>query len=190
MKTEGWLCSLCKSTPPPPSPPPNTTTQLYTPTPLSSAAAPPPPCLTQLPADASCVCSPSAGAKLQAPADLWALPHLRFYYLTSLSPPPLTPAHSPNLTPPLRLSSDTLTHSHATGMLWHSAPSHQAAETDCKEMKLRSSDHLHKETRLNKMRQYKWCYLNIENVFINAKGEKQKWFSYLIFSNLPFFFQL
>lgn len=69
------------------------------PTPPPSST-PPPPCLTQLPADASCVCSPSAGANLQAPADLWALPHLRFYYLTSLSPPLLTP-----LTPLSRLLS-------------------------------------------------------------------------------------
>lgn len=41
----------------------------------------------QLPADGSCVSSQSAGAALWAPADPCALPHLKFYYLTSKSPP-------------------------------------------------------------------------------------------------------
>lgn len=67
-----------------PTPPPSSN-------PPSSAAtgAPPPPATSfiQLPADGSCVSSQSAGAGLWAPADPRALPQLRFYYLTSNSPP-------------------------------------------------------------------------------------------------------
>lgn len=104
MKTEGWLCSLCKSTPTPTLSLtvllPFTTTQHHYPaihplTILSSNSKPSPNHYyhlphTQLPADASCVCSPSAGTNLQAPVDPWALPRLRFYSLTSPSPPLLS----------------------------------------------------------------------------------------------------
>lgn len=82
-------------------PPPFTTTQHHhpaippTPPPplLSSNRGPSPTATTsfiQLPADGSCVSSQSAGAALWAPADPCALPHLKFYYLTSKSPPLLS----------------------------------------------------------------------------------------------------
>lgn len=92
--------------------------------------------LTQLPADTSYVCSPSAGANPLAPTDSWDLPHLTFL----LPDIPITPTASPARStlqllssppaPLLQLSS-TVAHSDTTGMQRHSALSHRDTEADC-----------------------------------------------------------
>lgn len=156
--------------PPTPSPPPNTTTQLHTPTPLSSAAAPPPP-----PASHSCLQMPpvfvlrvqaqssrppqTSGPCLISDFTTW---HRYHPHCLPLLTRPTSPRHSS--------SPQTHWHIHTPQVCYDTQP----RRTRPQRLTVRrwSSDHPHKETRLNKMRQNKWCYLHIGNVPINEKEAK------------------
>lgn len=188
MKTEGWLCSLCKLPPNPLlslSSPPNTTIELHTPTPQSWVAAPPPSYThIQLPADASYVCSPSAGANLQTsgPCLISVFTTWHPYHPTA------NPTHSPSTlrltlppAPPAFSYSNTQTHIHTPQVCFDT----WACRTGTQRLTVRNKTHIPYENFSKRLRIQKGNkYVNVNVVLVRNQMNQKGQNSFLIFSNL------
>lgn len=122
--------------PKPPSPPlPSPPCLHHHPTPPPSTPTPPSPpaCLTQLPADASCVCSPQCRRKSPGPRRPLGPASSRILLPDILITPPPHPHHpsTGEPTPFALLPALKRTVQHATGMVRCSALTQPDTEADC-----------------------------------------------------------